>query len=231
MPSRPVPDRLALPLRDALRGVRSAKELSEMLLRPATELLPGPVQSLLRQTVHQAERVGKYALSAPIPGPHQMARAVAALAGRMPAPEGRDALLAALTFGLEQALADDATPALMMSETVAALAIDTALPAGQGDAAERAAGLLDHLHRAHVVGPVPGTGLAHDPASERRAELAFFAVCLWLICERPDAEAGAEDRILALCIGLCAAVAPDIEAVLDARASPADLLRDLAGMV
>ncbi|MEM9048330.1 MAG: hypothetical protein AAGC92_06390 [Pseudomonadota bacterium] len=230
-----MPVRLTMPLRDALRGLRSAAELSEAVLKPASDLLPAPLRDVLRQTLHQAERVGRRALSAPMPDAPSMARAVDALDGGLEPAAAGNALFPVLVFGLERALSVEDANRLMMSETVTALAAREAMERPASGRSERAASLLDALLQANAVAPAPGTGFAMDAETARRAALALFAVCLWLMAERPGAtapQAGDETRILALCIALCQAVEPQIHALLDESGTErADALHQLADMV
>ena len=225
---RLVPSALRLPLRDALRGVRKASELSDDLLKPVREALPEPVRDFLRDALQTAEAAGQRVVSSPNPTADEMAETVAALQGHV-GETGTTARV--IAFGLETALAARQSR-LLVSETVAALAVrgafdnlpDNTTPAARAVAAYRA------LSADHVAGRMPGTGIALGQSDEVDIDAALLTVMLWLLAERP-ADPDEEQAIVGIAAGLLTATLENEDLrTLDDEAL-ADRLDELAGLI
>jgi hypothetical protein len=201
--TRLLPGFLELPLRDTLRGVRTARDLSGEFLRPAVRRMPSPIQRLLHETAEIAHMASRRIVGPP---PDLAAMAVAAeVIGGTAAPRQAGETLAPLVvFGLEKALALDETTPLLSSEMLAAVAIGEALREPAASSPERVARILARLGRNHATGHLPGTGIGLDEADRRRIHRALFAVGLWILAERP-ADPADEERILEIAIGLARA--------------------------
>lgn len=224
--NRLMPPEVSAPLRDVLRGVRTAGDISEHLLRPLGGLLPASLRRMLHDTVAAAERAGNHVTRYDEPGPDE----IAAASDVLETGEGDSGTLArVLACALERALAADAAAQLMISETVAALALRSALP-GEGGRASRAARVLQALSRAHVAGKVPGTGLALDAAEQARIDRALVGVLLWLMADRPEYPDD-EARILELSVGLANALSDELGPLLADHGALALELDQLAAMI
>ena len=224
--SRSMPPEISVPLRDLLRGVRTATEISEEVLRPLGGLLPGTLRRMLHDTLEAADRAGRQATHFDAPEPAEIAAAADVLAngeGALPA------LTRVLAYGLERALAADAARHLMISETVASMALRGALAGGGGRAA-RAARMVQALSRAHVAGRMPGTGLALDAAEQARIDRALIGVMLWLMAERAATPAE-EARLLELSVGLAQALSDELDPLMSDAEALARELDQLAGMI
>ena len=221
-----MPPEMSVPLRDLLRGVRVATGISEELLRPLGGLLPDTLRRMLHDMLEAADRAGRQATRFEAPEPAEIAAAAAVLAtgeGEMPV------LARVLAHGLERALAADAAQHLMISETVATLALRSALAGGDGPAA-RAARAVQALSRAHVAGRVPGTGLVLDEAQRARIDRALVAVMLWLMADRAGTPAE-EARLLELSVGLADALSDELGPLLADAEALTQELDQLAGMI
>ena len=225
-PSRPLPPEVTAPLRDVLRGVRAATDMSEDILRPLGGLVPSALRDTLRKAVAAAERAGNEITRYEAPNPDEIAAASAMLESGA---GDAAALTRVLSYGLERALGSENARHVMISETVAALALRSALAGGGGRAA-RAARIVQALSRSHVAGRVPGTGLALDGAERARIDRALVGVMLWLMAERAEYP-GDEARILQLSVGLAGALSEEVGAVLADRDALARELDQLAGMI
>ena len=112
--TRLLPAFLEMPLRDTLRGVRTARDLSEELLRPAVRRMPSPIQRLLHDTAEIAHKASRRTVGAP-PDLGGMAVAADVIGGTAPPRHAGETLAPLVVFGLEKALALDETTPLLSS--------------------------------------------------------------------------------------------------------------------
>ncbi|MEM7613935.1 MAG: hypothetical protein AAF245_02750 [Pseudomonadota bacterium] len=226
-PEMLVPSTLSMPLRDVLRGLRGASVGAEELLEPAGKLVPGPLRDIMRSVMHAAEDAGREVLQAAIPTADEIADAAAYTARDGPRPERR-VMARVLTYGIESYLGRYTEDAMLVSETVTAVALQDVMsgPAPEG----RAAGLVAALIESAAIGPAPGTPLSPSGEDAEGIHLASFATVLWLLVERaemPEEEAA----LLDLCGGLTHSLRDEVLAAIRGEEGLSEKLSSLADIV
>ena len=198
------------PLRDLLRGAKTAADATEEILEPASRIVPRPLRTVFRSALEAAEASGKSILSDRL-GQHEINAASRFLAGDDTSSGAASAFVRALGYGWEKCLrSDPARNRLLISETVAGHAVArfqssaSEYPSGE----MRAAQIIASLQKDRAIGRMPGTPVSSE--SERnRANLALIAIALWLLADRP-ASPTEEDRILELSFALTHALGDDL---------------------
>ena len=198
------------PLRDLLRGAKTAADATEEILEPASKIVPRPVRTVFRSALEAAEASGRSILSDRL-GQHEIDAASRFLAGDEATSGAASAFVRALGYGWDKCLrSDPARHRLLISETVATHAVARFQSSKSGDPVGemRAAQIIASLQKDRATGRMPGTPVSS--ASERkRAHLALVAIALWLLADRPASPAE-EDRILELSFALTQALGDDL---------------------
>ena len=217
-----------MPLRDALRGVRTARSVSLQILRPARPRLPVPLRQLARGAGAAASRASALALGRFPPGRRDLTAATAYLHATRQDRSTRQAFATVFARGLDRCLADRASGPVLVSETAiaACLARHRREDDPEWTGHRRAAELARILSRRRVAGRLPGTGLGTAADLRATIDMAIAATMLWLCAGRAATAAG-EKRMLAMAREIVATLAPEIT---DAFASPARLERQLASL-
>ena len=218
----------SMPLRDALRAVRTARAVSLQMLRPAERGVPFPLRVMAEGAREAADRASSLAIGQFPPSPKAMAAAASVLRGAPLDRAARKAFVRVFALGLERCLAEIPGKSMLVSETVAAASLapllrgaDRPLPTEA-----RAAELAISFSRSHVAGRIPGTGLALSHEQRASVDVAVVATLLWLITERP-ADAGEEEDTLRLCAGIVTALRAEVAATFD---KPSELERKLVAL-
>lgn len=198
------------PLRDLLRGAKTAADATEEILEPAWRIVPRPLRAAFRSALEAAEASGRSVLSDRLEQ-HEINAASRFLDGDDTSSGAASAFVRALGYGWDKCLrSDPARNRLLISETVATHAVvrfqssKSEYPTGE----KRAAQIIASLQKNRVIGRVPGTPVSSE--SERKpANLALVAIALWLLADRP-ASPTEEDRILDLSFALTHALGDDL---------------------
>ena len=227
----PLPDELALPLRDLMRSVQQAAPIPMALAQPVVSRLPEPLRDTLSHIGQRAEAVYRDSLTIWRPNDYDIQQAAMLLIDARPSDlsvTGR-----VVVWVIEVALAQKDGHTFFISETVVSLAIDDALAELSPDATSttRAAHamltLVDH-------GLSPSAGFFPNPSMtlERTAliRVAAFAAMLFLLAKRPESIDG-EIRILSYAITIAELIAADIQATDEDPTVVAELLRTHAEMI
>ena len=190
---------VAPPLRDLLRGAKTAAEVTGESLAPASKLLPGTLASLFRTTLETLEASGRSLVANP-PSAEDIHAASRYLAGVETIPRTIDNFVSVFGYGWDKCVANERPrQRLQFSETIAGLKV--AALAGETGAAcdheSHAARVIVAMRDVHATGRVPGTPIMLKAEQRLQANVAMFAVALWLLADRPD-DHSEEDRILDL---------------------------------
>ncbi len=222
LPPLPLPNELAMPVRDALRGMRKTLSGPLKLMEPVEGALPEPLRQVARRVGGQPQT--------PRPDPE-----LADVLGLSDFANSRDATarFARTTYqGLKFALNRLGRDDLLISETVAGLAYRTVQRqnADGADPFQISAQIFEQLVGHHVSGVAPGTSIGLHDAEEQINALAVFAVLLWILVDREIAETN-EAEVLALCVDVTASVADQVMEASPDRAQLAGLLSTYAGAI
>lgn len=170
----------SMPLRDALRAVRTARSVSLQALRPAERGVPFPPRVVAESARAAADRTSSPAIGQFPPSPKAMAAAVSVLRGSPPDRAAGKPFVRVFALGLERCLAEFAGKSMLISETVAAASL-APLPRGANRPLRtdtRAAELAISFSRSHVAGRIPGTGLALSHEQRASVDAAVVATLL-----------------------------------------------------
>lgn len=213
----------AMPLREALRGLRhmlrrGGETLIETMgveAQPRAEagLAAGFAGVVLREVEAIAKGVDRAAsgLAKTMLGQPEPA---APMLGKIAAGPGSEAVFAAACYSaLRAVLHRLGTPGVFISEAAARRAYHRIAGQGpQGPATDFAAALTLLLLEGHVLRGASAEEAARVPQGPLEP-VAVFAVMLWLLSERPEAE---DEAALDAATDLALAVAPDVAAAVAA---------------
>ena len=198
------------PLRDLLRGAKTAADATEEMLEPAFRIVPRPLRTAFRSALEAAEASGRSILPDQI-GQHEINAASRFLAGDETTAAAAYAFVRALGYGWDKCQrSDPARNRLLISETVATHAV-ALFQSNKGECATgemRAAQIIAALQKDRAIGRMPGTPVSSE-SETKRAGLALLAVALWLLADRPESPTE-EDRILELSFALTSAFGDDL---------------------
>ena len=198
------------PLRDLLRGAKTAADATEEMLEPASRIVPRPLRAVFRSALEAAEASGRSILSDRL-GQHEINAASRFLVGDEATSGAASAFVRALGYGWDKCVrSDPARNRLLISETVATHAVarfqsnKSEDPTGE----MRAAQIIASLRKDRAIGRMPGTPVSSE-SETKRASLALLAIALWLLADRP-ASPNEEDRILEFSFALTHAFGDDL---------------------
>ena len=198
------------PLRDLLRGAKTAADATEEMLEPASRIVPRPLRTVFRSALEAAEASGRSILSDRI-GQHEINAASRFLAGDETTAAAASAFVRALGYGWDKCQrGDPARNRLLISETVATHAV-ARFQSNKGECPTgemRAAQIIAALQKDRAIGRMPGTPVSSE-SETNRAGLALLAIALWLLADRPESPTE-EDRILELSFALTSAFGNDL---------------------
>ncbi len=198
------------PLRDLLRGAKTAADATEEMLEPASRIVPRPLRTAFRSALEAAEASGRSILSDRI-GQHEINAASRFLAGNETTAAAASAFVRALGYGWDKCQrSDPARHRLLISETVATHAV-ARFQSNRGECPTgemRAAQIIAALQKDRAIGRMPGTPVSSE-SETKRAGLALLAIALWLLADRPESPTE-EDRILELSFALTSAFGNDL---------------------
>lgn len=198
------------PLRDLLRGAKTAADATEEMLEPASRIVPRPLRTAFRSALEAAEASGRSILSDRI-GQHEINAASRFLAGDETTAAAASAFVRALGYGWDKCQrGDPARNRLLISETVATHAV-ARFQSNKGECPTgemRAAQIIAALQKDRAIGRMPGTPVSSE-SETNRAGLALLAIALWLLADRPESPTE-EDRILELSFALTSAFGNDL---------------------
>jgi hypothetical protein len=218
-----------IPLRDIVRGLNRAPELSaEVLQRALPAAAPGLVDAI-RRSLRAGRPFAPPRLPESFPTAGEIADARAYVAGC----DGPGAEVAARVIGagVEHCLAHAEHTALIYSETVAAFALARLAHRERGrTAAAHAAQIVLALGQARAAGLAPGLPLPAPPEAEALRRRVLVAAALWLMAEPPEVPAQ-EPELIEVCCILARASADRIDAAGEAEDALATLLAELAEIV
>lgn len=218
-----------IPLRDIVRGVNRASDLSAEILQRALPMAAPELLDRLRASLRSAGPFPVPSLHESFPEARRIAEARAYLNGADGiAPETAARVLGA---GVEHCLAREGRTVLFFSETVATFALSRLEAcARDGTAAERAARIVIMLAQARAVGSVPGLPVPVPPDMEALRRRVLVAAALWLIAEPPETPTE-EPEMLEVCCILARASSAEIGAAGDSEYTLAALLAERAEIV
>ena len=222
----PFPRALKMPLRDVLRGITTAADLTEEVLEPATALLPNPVQSSFRSALATFENAGASAITPRI-DVADIAKASAFLHGTDTSREALETFVNVLAFAWEHAQASRTGLHLLFSETIAAASLAVI---GGGDATTsyaRAVALLMALRRTNAISHLPGIPMTPGKGERAYIDQTLLASCVWLLTERAF-DLAEEERLLELALALVPALEDEVLAGFADQALLAEQLQSLA---
>ena len=194
--SPPFPPRFgtaALPLKDALRGLRYVLRRGRDVFDVPAALAPPPVSATARTVLGQVDQLAHRAdqaaggllhrlMDVPGTGRHLPVPAYTQPADQLDSPE---AFAQAVYRGLSHLLDCLGARDSVISEVEAAAAYGTV--AAGPDQAGRAAALMVALHDRRVIREVAvPVGIASGAAPAALATQALFGFCLWLLIEPPE---------------------------------------------
>lgn len=194
---------VAPPLRDLLRGAKNAAEVTGESLAPASKLLPGTLASLFRATMETLEASGRSLVANP-PSAADIRAASRYLSGLETGLRTIGNFVSVFSYGWDKCVANvRPRQRPQFSETIAALKV-AALAEEMGPKCDdefRAAKIIVAMTEVHATGRVPGTPIMLKADQRFQANVAMFAVALWLLADRPENHSE-EDRILNLSYAL-----------------------------
>ncbi|MEM8948184.1 MAG: hypothetical protein AAGA21_04960 [Pseudomonadota bacterium] len=204
----PLPRALKMPLRDILRGVATAADVTEEVLEPATALLPGAVQTPFRSALAAFEQAGSRAVTPTIDA-SDIAVAKDYLKGVDQSRNALETFVSVLAFVWERALSRHGNHQLLFSETVAAASL--AVGAGGDDKTSyaRAAAILTRLKKANAASRVPGTPVALSEEEGVYVDKTWLSASVWLLSERAP-NLTDDIRLLELAMALTEALENDV---------------------
>ena len=213
VPPLPLPNELSMPVRDILRGLRHGLGQPPRLAEPVDAALPG----ILRNVATQVAELASAGLPPARSGTQAALDRAAELSGLTPDKATADLAAHIIYHGSNFALSHLGRGDLMVSETVARIAYDSAMAQADGDSFERAGALYQSLLSHHVVGVAPGTGIGLTEADRAPTQTALLAVLLWMLVERNGAPQP-EAEVLTLCVDVATSILAEA-----APGDPADL--------
>ncbi len=222
-----LPRSLRPPIRDILRGVSTAAEVTEELLKPAAPLIPEPVRSLFAATLKAVETAGQAELHQPLDR-DDIERAVGFIDGSGTDKTYSRAFRRVLIGAWARSRAMNSPSPVHLSATVAAMVINSIDDASAGSGSHRrAAEVLAQLRKRHAVGNVPGTPISRSVEDQNQADLDLVGIFVWLLAERAHS-ADEEERLLQLATTLVHTLQGEVLQRLDDAAALADELQRLA---
>lgn len=227
--SRNLPRALQAPIRDVLRGVSTAAEITEELLKPATPLLPKPVRSLFTSTLKAVEAAGQAELRQPL-DPADIECAVEFLNGTDSSKEHSSTFLRVLVNAWDRSRAINSPSPVHISETLASMSIRGSGDSSGASGHARAAEIIVNLRTSHCIGRVPGTPLSLNSEDQRQTDLDLAGIFVWLLAER-DQSADDEERLLQLATALVHTLQEEVLEQFGDTAALAEELRRLAAFL
>lgn len=224
----------ALPVKDALRGLRTGLTAGRQAIQPLQAYVPPSVNGLLDGLFRQIDRIGlrveretSLMMHSMFDQPDRQPRRSWTLARMAADPAGPRVFAERLYSGIAVAFERMSLPSELLSEALAARAFDRALRADPApeDIHDLAAALVIEADARVFVPPPPFA--ARAPVADRR--LALFAVMLWLLVD-PDEDPD-EQALLGLCIDAASALGRQIDDLPDDRGAIRRLLADYARLI
>lgn len=225
----------ALPIKDALRGLRTGLRTGGGLIRRLPDTSPRPVAALLRDVLQRADLLGQEVDQASsrlfhrlLDRPEMRDFGGRSLAVLLEEPEGGELFAARLYFGLGIAFQRLSLPGReLLSEVLAAQAFDRVCRAAPpaGDVYAVAAELLLEADE-HSFAPAPPF-TPRAGAEDRR--LALFAVILWMLVDGGSDDD--EETLLGVCLDAACALGRQIADLPRDRAALRALLCDYARLI
>lgn len=188
----PIP--LRMPLRDMARGMAGLASFGEQAVRNAPQILPLPLEKLLRSAIKDVEAAATRNLNPDI------TQAEVLSASHFVVGDGTDAhaFVHVLASGWEQLRSSRKNTIELFSETIATTRMTIDGGGGRlGAGPLHASGLLDLLRKSAAIGRPPGLPNQRASAEQAEVDINLFAVMLWLLAARPETLA-AEQSLLEL---------------------------------
>ncbi len=201
----PLPDLLQVPLRDVMRGVSNAADVTEDALRNAAPLLPRPVGAAFLSAMRAIEGVAK------VSGGRGFDPATLEAASRFARGESqttKDASACADSLGAawdHLSSLPNRQHRLMYSEAITVAALRRLARHSDGDARHRAGAILGTVLESGAVGTLPGSPLTLDAEERAEAERDLETALVWLLASRADTPEN-EVRLLEMASALTQAV-------------------------
>ncbi|SMX37906.1 hypothetical protein MAA8898_01302 [Maliponia aquimaris] len=218
-----LPD-LAMPLRDALRGVATLADATEEMLEPAAKLLPEPLRSRFRTALDSLEAAGKRLIHAPL-DIRQIDMAARFMAGSDTGRPALEACATVIAYAWEHLGEARETHGRLISETLVAERLARTRAVSLAGGADFAAEVLIALRQSSAIGRMPGLtrGLSTGDADD--VDLAVMAVAIWLLSSRSETLAE-EEKLLDLSLALVRALRDDAATAMSGRESLARFLAE-----
>lgn len=200
----PLPDMLQVPLRDVMRGVSNAADITEDALRNATPLLPRPVGAAFLSAMRAIEGVARVSGGR---GFDPATIEAASHFARGDSDEPKDAAACGDSLGAawdHLASLPTRTHRLMYSEAITVTSLRRLLR--QDDHAPYRAGMiLDTVLESGAVGALPGSPLTLSTGEREEAERDLETALVWLLASRAETPED-EARLLEMAAALTHAV-------------------------
>lgn len=198
--------KLAMPLRDALRGVATLADATEDALEPAAQLLPSPVRSRFKHALDTLEAAGKRLINAPT-NARQIQNAANFMSGTDPAALEDCALI--LVYAWQHLSEASGDHKFLISETIVADHLAAVRDTSTGPASHFGAEVLVALRQSSAIGRMPGLTRSIAPKEKDGVDLALVAIAVWLLSTRAQT-LEEEEKLLDLSQALVSALHVDL---------------------
>lgn len=177
--------KLAMPLRDALRGAVTLADATEEMLEPAAQLFPEPLRSRFKHALDSLEAAGKRLISAPT-DTQQIQEAFGFFSGSEANLDAMEVCASIIVYAWEHLNDTNKDQRLLISETVVADQLSvvrgkTSIPV-QNFGAE----VLIALHKSSAIGRLPGLARGISGKDKNYVDLSLLAIAVWLLSSRSD---------------------------------------------
>lgn len=199
---------LAMPLRDALRGVATLVDATEDVLEPAAQLLPEPLRSRFKHSLDALEAAGKRLISAPTDA-QQIQKASKFLSGSEAGTDAMEACASILVYAWEHLNDTSIDHRLMISETIVADQLSSVRDKSSSPAPNLGAEVVIALRQSSAIGRVPGLTGGIASKDKQQVDLSLLAIAVWLLSSRSNT-LEEEEKVLDLSQALVSALQVDV---------------------
>lgn len=222
---------LSMPLRDIARAVRAASQSSEPLLKPATEMLPKPIQHLVDASIKRADEFGHRVLDPSVPTDADISAAQGSVLAENATLDQQAHLVRVLSYAMTESFSALGEGDWIISEMRLALIVAHSLKtaASMTSIDNTLATLAMEINRSTTVARHPNRSAASAQNDKNSMRIAASAPLVWLSLERDDQSD--EAHLLHLCIDVARHVQDDLGAAFNTPADLAALIKRLSSII
>lgn len=216
--------KLAMPLRDALRGASTLADATEEMLEPVAQLFPEPLRSRFKHALDSLEAAGKRLISAPT-DTQQIQEAFRFFSGSESTLDAMEACASVLVHAWEHLNDANADHRLLISETIVAGQLSTVRHQKSILVPNFGAEVLLALRKSSAIGRMPGLARGITGNDKQDIDLSLLAIAVWLLSSRSKTLAE-EEKLLDLSQALVNALNVDVTELFSDSAKLARFLTE-----